>query len=181
MATLQQIPHVKLVLRDDSYTIFTQNNTTLVLCATVFTADTAHCDVSTPRLIVYADTIIFTGNPLTLPGKEIRFHCNKLQWASTGNQQAKGCNQLINLKGADGAQPKEASAGLGLENGKDGGSLTLHVHNMEMLGQSLHNNTLEVDVNGGLAGVYRKDSGVGSGFTSGLAGKPGEFIHVQAI
>lgn len=163
-STNTQIAVVRLA-HDDSYAVYTRADTTLVLCGTTFVATQAKCNVTTRRLLVYADTVILPGDVITGPGKEIHFHCNRLEWTD---------GQVLNVKGADGQAV--ATVGHGPESdGKPGGIVVLHVHDLPFGGQkTFWPADLKIDVSGGLPGEYRSSS-TSNDRIVGNPGKAGEF------
>lgn len=160
----QSSPPIKLA-HDDNLAIYTRSDTTLVLSATSFALTQSKLDgLKTSRLLIYAN-IVLLGGKINYPGNELQIHCNELKWED---------GTLLDVSGKAG----ENIAAIGPQpaaNGQDGGSISLHIHNLPLAestkGPTYWPKALKCAAKGGAPGNYHTGD---TKWAPGETGKPGK-------
>lgn len=153
---------------DDNYFVYTNAGTTLVLTTSTFVATYDNCK-GEGRLLVYAETIVFNSDELNFPGREIHFHCNRVEWSGP---------LKLSLKGKAG--DTTATAVHEAQNdGKQGGTLVLHVHDFPFTStDKFWPDSVNIDVSGGAPGKYRKSNTSENEFLDGNEGADGRVERI---
>jgi hypothetical protein len=157
-------PAVKLS-HDDNLAEYVRSDTTLILSGKTFAFTQNKVEaIRTSRLLVYSDVVLLAGH-ISCPGKQIRIHCNRLEWDD---------GTVIDVSG----KPGETIAALAPQvasNGQSGGIICVHVHNLDIAFKgkkpTLWPKSLKFLVSGGSPGKCHESD---KSWKTGDAGKTGE-------
>ena len=152
---------------DDNLITYTRSDTTLIVASQSFELVQAKVDnLRTRRLLLYSSTILLNGR-VSCPGREIQLHCNQFKWAR---------DATLDVSGADGKRLPAVNPDPSI-NGQDGGSIHLHVHNLEVSMEDQHTTywpyALSLQAGGGKAGQYHKNAR-GTEWIDGQSGRSGQ-------